>query len=438
MPLDIIVGAQWGDEGKGRITDLLAAEAQVVARYSGGDNAGHTVTVGEQLFQLHLIPSGIVHPHTRCFMGGGMVVNPETLIQEIDRLDALGVDVSPKRLKLSTAAHIVTPAHRALDGAEEARRGGRELGTTRRGIGPAYTDKAARRGLRAGLMRDPASFARQVAQQVQAAGEMLEKVYGLQAPDPAEAAELYGALAERLRPYLADVGALVGQALQAGETVLAEGAQGTLLDLDLGTYPYVTSSHPTAPGALLGLGVGARQLRRVLGVAKAFQTRVGAGPFPTELQGAIADRLRGTGEHPWDEFGTTTGRPRRCGWLDGVLLRYASRVNGLTELAITKLDILTGLDPLRICLAYQQDGERHNDLPDSAADLSEFTPVYEDLPGWQADLWQARRWEDLPPQAQAYVERIEALSGLPVRLISVGPEREQIIQRDTREVDSPY
>jgi adenylosuccinate synthase len=430
MPLDIVVGTQWGDEGKGRITDLLAAQAAIVARAGGGDNAGHTVTVGAQRFRLHLIPSGITQPRVMCVLGSGMVINPETLAAEIESLAALGLDTSPRRVRLSAEAHIITPAHPALDAAEENGRPSAGLGTTRRGVGPAYTDKAARRGLRAGAMRDPAAFARQVEEHVRRAQATSRA--GAPAQNPEQAGLRYGELAERLRSYLADTGALVFEALESGHTVLAEGAQGTLLDLDHGTYPFVTSSHPTAPGALLGLGVGARYVRRVLGVTKAFQTRVGAGPFPTEAQGEAAERLRGSGENPWDEFGTTTGRARRCGWLDGVLLRYAARLNGLTELALTKLDILSGIGAIHLCTAYQMADAARPLPPDDLARLAECTPIYEDLPGWRGDLRSARRWEDLPPSAQAYVARLETLADLPVRLISVGPEREQVIDREAR------
>jgi adenylosuccinate synthase len=357
-----------------------------------------------------------------------MVVNPLRLVAEIQELESLGIDVRPARLKLSTSAHILTPAHLALDGAEEAIRGSREIGTTRRGIGPGYSDKAARRGIRAGAMRDPHGFGSLVEHHVREAARILEGLYGLPSPDPLEARQTYSGFAERLGPHLEDVGAMIAQSLDRGERVLAEGAQGTLLDLDHGTYPFVTSSHPTAPGALLGLGIGAAHLRRVIGVAKAFQTRVGAGPFPTELTGMLADRLRGTGANPWDEYGTTTGRPRRCGWLDGVLLRYAVRLNGLTELALTKLDILTGLDPIRLCRAY-----RHHDLeladPPAAEELASCTPIYEDLAGWSDAISQARAWHELPRAARGYVERIEQLAGIPVTWISVGPERDQIVRR---------
>lgn len=431
MPLDIVVGTQWGDEGKGRIVDLLAAGADVVARYSGGDNAGHTVTVQGRIFRLHLIPSGIVHPHTRCLLGSGMVINPLRLVDEIDHLQAAGIDVSPRRLYLSYAAHIITPAHLALDGAEETTRAGSALGTTRRGIGPAYSDKAARRGLRVEAMRQPEVFGLLVEEQVRAASEWLQKVYGLPSPDAAEARRRYAEGAERLRAHIADVGALTAQALADGQVVLAEGAQGTLLDLDHGTYPYVTSSAPTAAGALLGLGLGPAAVRRVIGVVKAFQTRVGSGPFPTEVSGPLAERLRGTGQNPWDEFGTTTGRPRRVGWLDGVLLRYAARVNGLTELALSKLDILSGLNPIRLCVAHQGAQGTVTEPLLGAADLESFAPVYQDLPGWTDPLQGARSWQDLPEQARDYVERIEQIAAVPVRLISVGPEREQVIWRES-------
>lgn len=430
MPLDLILGAQWGDEGKGRITDLLAAEADIVARFSGGDNAGHTVTVSDQLFKLHLIPSGILQPHTTCVMGSSMVVNPATLVEELERLRSLGVDITPERLQLSAAAHIITPAHIAMDDAIELSRGKGELGTTRRGIGPAYTDKASRRGLRAGDMRRPEEFADKVEQHLHATGEILNKIYGTEAPNPGEVAAKYGAYARELRPFVKDVGGTLAQALTEGKNVLAEGAQGTLLDLDHGTYPFVTSSHPTTGGALIGLGVGPQHLRRIIGVTKSFQTRVGSGPFPTEATGRVAEKLRGTGENPWDEFGTTTGRPRRCGWLDLPLLRYALRVNGFTELALTKLDVLSGLDPVRICVAYTRADEKLAQPEEGPVDLSPYTPEYQDVPGWQNDLMSSRSWDDLPPNARAYIQEIEAQTGIPVRLISVGPERGQIVRRD--------
>jgi len=429
MPLDVVIGAQWGDEGKGRIVDRLAASADVVARVAGGDNAGHTIHAGGRVLRLHLIPSGILHPHTLCLLGACMVVSLETLVEEIRALQAQGIEIGPARLKLSHAAHLLTPAHRALDAAQEGARGGGEIGTTRRGIGPAYADKAARRGLRAESMSDPQAFARQVEDHTRQAGEWLSAVYHTQAPDPGQAGAAFGEYAEFLRPYLADVGALTGRSLAEGKTVLAEGAQGTLLDLDHGTYPFVTASTPTLAGALAGLGVGATHLRRVVGVAKSFQTRVGAGPFPTELFGQEAQRLRGTGTQAWDEFGTTTGRPRRCGWLDLVLLRYADRINGFTELALTKLDVLAGLEMIPVCAAYELDGRLQTTIDEGLTALDAAQPVYEAQAGWDPSVREARHWDDLPRAAREYIERIENTTGTPVALISVGAERQALVER---------
>lgn len=426
MPLDIVVGTQWGDEGKGRIVDLLARQASIVARYNGGDNAGHTVHVGEQTFKLHLIPSGAVHAHTRGVMGSGMVVNPASFFAELETLRAAGVSIGPERLQISFAAHLITPAHRALDRAQEQARGSGQIGTTGRGIGPAYTDRAARRGLRLQDVLDRAAFHEKMLAHIAAANQQLAAL-GAEPLDARAVANEYDDYAARLAPYVSDTGLQVWQALKQGEPVLAEGAQGTLLDLDAGTYPYVTSSYPTAAGALLGLGLGAAPIRRVIGVTKAFQTRVGSGPFPTEVQGEAAVRLRGTGANPWDEFGTTTGRPRRVGWLDGVLLRYAVRLNGLTEIMMTKLDVLSGLDTIRVCTAYRAGGREYEQLPLGPADLSPFEPIYEDLPGWSADLQGVRRWEELPAEAQAYIRRVEQIAGAPVGQVSVGPERDQVV-----------
>jgi len=428
MPLDIIVGAQWGDEGKGRIVDLLAAQADIVARYNGGDNAGHTVTVGGQTFKLHLIPSGIIHTHTVGMIGNGVVINPATLLEEMDRLKAAGIDVDPNRLNISYAAHLITPVHLALDAAQESARGRGMIGTTLRGIGPAYTDKVARAGIRAGLMLSIDQFAQAIRDQVEAANLRLERLYEASPLDVDTVQEQFIAYARQLAPYIKNVSGLLIENLARGRRVLAEGAQGTLLDLDHGTYPYVTSSHPIAAGALVGLGLGVGCVERVIGVTKAFQTRVGSGPFPTEVSDEIARQLRGSGEHPWDEFGTTTGRPRRVGWLDIVLLRYAVRVNGLTELALTKLDILSGLELIRLCVAYRFGEQVHQDLPFGPADLSPFQPIYEELSSWKEDLRQVRRWEDLPRAARNYILRIEELCGVPIRLVSVGPERQQVVE----------
>jgi adenylosuccinate synthase len=410
------------------MVDLFAGKASIVARFSGGDNAGHTVTVGDQIFKLHLVPSGLARPHTLGILGNGVVVNPATLLHEIDTLRQGGVTVNPDRLKISPAAHLITPAHRALDAAQEASRGQASLGTTLRGIGPAYMDKTARQGIRAAEMLDEEAFADRVSAHVEAANRLLTGIYGTEPLDASRVASEYLDYSRQLKPYIGDTVGLVAEALQSEKTVLAEGAQGTLLDLDHGTYPFVTSSNPTAAGALIGLGVGPRWVREVIGVAKAFQTRVGEGGFPTELDGEMAIRLRGTGENPWDEFGTTTGRARRVGWLDLVLLRYAVRVNGLTHLTLTKLDILSGIKTLKLCVAYERDGRSSPDLALGTYEMGHYRPVYEDLPGWEQDIQDARVWNDLPPQAQQYVRRIEALAGVKVGWISVGPERDQMVQ----------
>jgi adenylosuccinate synthase len=427
MTLQVIVGAQWGDEGKGRIVDWFAVQADFSARYNGGDNAGHTVTVGSRIFKLHLIPSGIIHPQIVAILGNGMVVNPGTLLDEMDILRQAGISVLPERLRLSYAAHIITPAHQALDKALEAARGKGNIGTTGRGIGPAYTDKATRRGLRAADMLAP-DFFKRIGDHVAEANRTLSML-GAPALDPAPVCEQYREYAARLKPHIADTALELHAALRAGKTVLAEGAQGTLLDIDFGTYPFVTSSSTTASGALTGLGLGldAAGDARVIGVVKAFQTRVGSGPFPTEVFDDLALRLRGSGEHPWDEYGTTTGRPRRVGWLDGVLLKYAVRINGTSELAVTKLDILSGLESIRLCTAYRRDGKLLSGLPFGPADLSPYEPVYEELPGWREDVSAVRTWEGLPAAAKTYLERVTSLAGVPVRLVSVGPEREQIV-----------
>jgi adenylosuccinate synthase len=433
MPLHIIIGAQWGDEGKGRITDLLAADAHIVARYSGGDNAGHTVTVGDKIFKLHLLPSGLVQPRAVGVLGHGMVINPARLLQEMDELERAGLDVSPARVKVSYAAHLITPAHIALDKADEGARVGAEggkIGTTGRGIGPAYTDKTGRRGLRAELMLDPERLGDRVMEHVRGANLTLERIYGQPGVDPVATAAEYTDYARRLAPYLTDTSLYLHNRLRAGDVVIAEGAQGTLLDLDLGTYPYVTSSSPTSGGVFSGLGIGPHYAGRIIGVTKAFQTRVGEGPFPTEAFGEEADRLRGTGANPWDEFGTTTGRPRRCGWLDLVLLRYAVRVNGLTELVLTKLDVLSGLNTVQLCTAYQSGGQQYNELPLGPADLSPFQPVYESMPGWSEDVSRARTLADLPAAARHYIQRIEELTSVPVSLISVGAERSQVVMAE--------
>jgi adenylosuccinate synthase len=429
MPLNIIVGAQWGDEGKGRVVDLLASEADIVARYSGGDNAGHTVTVGSKIFKLHLLPSGIAHPLAVGLLGNGMVINPATLLEEIDQVRDAGVILSPERILISHAAHLITPGHRALDHAREQARGDAKIGTTGRGIGPAYTSKVNRSGLRMELLLGDEGLEKALTDHLKDVNFQLEKIYHQEPLDYEVIIRDFQGYADQLRAYITETGAYAAKALDEGKMILAEGAQGTLLDLDHGTYPYVTSSTPTAPGALVGLGLGVGSVDRVIGVVKAFQTRVGEGPFPTELQGELAGRLRGTGENDWDEFGTTTGRPRRVGWLDIVLLRYAIRINGITEIALTKLDILSGFDQIKICKEYLVGDEKTQTLPMGPGTLEDMKAIYADLPGWKMDLTSIREWADLPDNAQNYIEMIESLVGVPVTIISVGPERSQVIRR---------
>ncbi len=426
MPVTIMIGAQWGDEGKGRVVDSLATQADIVARYSGGDNAGHTVFVGVELFKLHLIPSGILHPRTVCVLGNGMVINPVSLVKEIDQLAAMGIDVTPERLLISTRAHVITPAHIALDALRERALGTQAIGTTLRGIGPAYLDKVGRSGIRAGSMRDLTEFEALLRAAIDPTNDHLREAGADIVGDERVQAILDAA--RRLQPYLQDTTAYLNRRLRDGAQVLCEGAQGTLLDVDHGSYPFVTSSNPSVGGALTGLGIGPKHIERVIGVAKCFSTRVGAGPMPTELDGPLADRLRGTGENFWDEFGTTTGRPRRCGWLDAVLLRYAVEINGFTELVITKLDVLSGFDELKIAVAYEVDGQRLDYPPATVAEIERAQPVYETLPGWREPVGEARRLDDLPENAAAYVRRIAELCGVPVPVVTVGPERDQVVQ----------
>lgn len=429
MSLNVVVGAQWGDEGKGRIVDLLAAEADVVARFSGGDNAGHTVTVQDKVYKLHLVPSGIVHPKVVCILGNGMVVNPLTLLDEMAELASDGISVSQERLLISHAAHLITPAHRMLDQAQEEVRGKKAIGTTGRGIGPAYVDKTARRGLRAQDLLDEEVFREKMVAHVTMVNLQLEKIYQAEPMNVHAVVDEYIQKALTLAPHVQDTGYLLRGYLTEGKNVLVEGAQGALLDLDHGSYPFVTSSSTTAAGIFSGLGIGVRPVDRIIGVTKVFQTRVGAGPFPTEIYDDTAGRLRGTGEQPWDEFGTTTGRPRRVGWLDMVLLKYAIEVNGINELVLTKLDVLSGLPDLRVCVAYRVDGQEYADLPFGATSqqMEVCEPVFEDLSGWEEDLQPVKRWEDLPIEAKAYIAKIEAVSGVPVHLVSTGPERDQYV-----------
>lgn len=419
----VVVGAQWGDEGKGKLVDLLSTRADVVVRYQGGNNAGHTLVVAGQKTVLHLIPSGILHPGRQCVIGNGVVIDPGVLLREIEGLMARGSLVDPGQLRISDRAHVILPWHKRIDALRERRAGDQKVGTTLRGIGPAYEWKAARAGIRMADLVDAASFRAAVARLLPEANMLLASLGG-EALNEAEVIAECAPAAERLAPYVCDTVALLAEAIQRRARILFEGAQGTLLDVDHGTYPFVTSSNAGAGGVCAGAGVGPTAIDAVLGISKAYTTRVGSGPFPTELIGVEGERLREAGA----EFGATTGRPRRCGWLDAVVLRYAARVNGLTGLAITKLDVLTGLPSIPICTGYRLGGEVLDTLPARQGELDRVEPVYERLPGWTEDLRDVRRWEALPATAQAYLRRIERLVGLPICLVSVGPGREQTLQ----------
>jgi len=423
MPVTVLLGAQWGDEGKGKVTDRLTKSADVVARWAGGDNAGHTVVWGDKTFKFHLLPSGILYEHATCLIGNGVVINPRTLFRELDGLTDQGYTTA--QLIVGGGAHLITPYHIALDGASEEGLGEKKIGTTRRGIGPTYMDKASRSGIRAIETLDIDRFTTRLREQIAIKNRWLEKVYGLPALDADEVVDEYAGYAKRIAPMVGDASLVLNEAIDAGKEVLCEGAQGTLLDLDHGTYPFVTSSSPIAGGACTGLGFGPTKIDRVLGIVKAYTTRVGAGPMPTELLDANGEHLVQVGH----EFGTTTGRRRRAGWLDTTILRYSARVNGLSEIALTKLDVLSGLDLLRICVAYQRNGGRVEHFPGDGAVLAECEPVYEEMPGWEEDITGARTMEDLPAAARNYVQRIESLCKAPITIISVGPERDQTIIR---------
>lgn len=429
MPITILIGAQWGDEGKGRVVDWLAGSADIVARYAGGDNAGHTVALNGKVYKLHLVPSGILHDSVVSIMGNGMVINPVNLVREMQSLREIGVDITPERLVISSRAHIITPAHIALDSAKEAALGDAKIGTTLRGIGPAYLDKTGRAGIRTGdMLLDVEEFTERLVGAIESTNAVL-RGQGRETLDPHAAAQSYLDAAAVLRPYIKDTSVYLHQALRDGKNVVCEGAQGTLLDIDHGSYPFVTSSSPTAGGALTGLGVGPLFVEKVLGVAKAFSTRVGGGPMPTELEGEVSQWLRGSGANFWDEFGTTTGRPRRCGWLDIVMLRYAVSVNGFSEMMLTKLDILSGLDELKLAVAYEIDGRRYEYPPVTNELLLRAAPLYETLPGWREDISGCREFAQLPLAAQHYIERVAALCDVPINSVSVGPERDQLVEK---------
>ena len=429
MPASVIVGLQWGDEGKGKTTDFLAEQVSTVIRYQGGDNAGHTIVIGSDTFKLHLVPSGVLYPHITPVIGPGVVVNPATLLREFDELTARGIDVS--RVRVSHAAHLILPYHVALDRAREARLGGAKVGTTQRGIGPAYEDRAARLGLRVEDLVDPASAATRLARVLPEKRALLEALGSTDHADAVNAdllVELIAGWGKRLQSHIADSTRLVQAALAADEHILLEGAQGTLLDLDHGSYPFVTSSNPIAGGATTGGGIAPLQIDEVMGVMKAYATRVGSGPFVTELTDAIGERIASTGH----EVGTTTGRRRRVGWNDAVPLRYAVQLNGVSSIMLNKLDVLSGIPEILLCVAYEIDGVRVEHWPASAAELSRAKPIYERFPGWDEPIHMVRTLADLPENARRYVTALEEVAGAPIVLVSVGPERTQTIERAWR------
>ena len=423
MPAIVIIGAQWGDEGKGKATDLLSGRIDYVVKFNGGNNAGHTVVVGDQKYALHLLPSGILTPGVIPVIGNGVVVDIEVLFDELTALSSRGVDVS--RLLVSANAHVITQYHRTLDKVTERFLGKRQIGTTGRGIGPAYADKINRVGIRIQDLFDENILRQKVEGALHQKNHLLVKIYNRRAIAVDEVVEDLLSYAERLRPMVADTGLVLNQALDAGKTIVFEGGQATMLDVDHGTYPFVTSSNSTSGGAATGSGVAPARLSRVIGIVKAYTTRVGAGPFPTELEDESGEWLRAKGF----EFGTTTGRPRRTGWYDAPIARYSARINGVTDYVLTKLDVLTGLETIPVCVAYEVDGVRVDEVPVSQSDFHHAVPIYEEFPGWSEDITGARTFEDLPKNAQDYVLAIEAMSGSRISAIGVGPDREAIIVR---------
>lgn len=422
MPNVVIIGTQWGDEGKGKIVDILARDADVVARFQGGSNAGHTVVNGRGTFVFHLVPSGILHPDTLCIIGNGVVVDPGALIEEIDRLQAKGVKIG-KNFAISERAHLIMPYHKAIEKAAEQSKGSRRIGTTGKGIGPTYADKMARIGLLMGDLLNPSVFRRKLEENLVEINWFLQDLYKVSGYQVEKVLQEYMAYGERLKSYVTDTSLLLHKAIESGWSVLFEGAQGTHLDVDFGTYPYVTSSSAAAGGACTGTGIGPTKIDAVMGVAKAYTTRVGSGPFPTELTDTIGGGLQERGK----EFGATTGRPRRCGWLDGVVLRYARRINGLTSLAVTKLDVLDGCKELKICTGYRYGGKVHKEMPSDLEVLSRCEPVYQRLSGWRTATTGIAAYKALPPQAKRYLKRIEELADCPIDIISTGSKREETI-----------
>ena len=421
MPAIVLLGAQWGDEGKGKATDLLGDKVKYVVRYQGGNNAGHTVVIGDQKYALHLLPSGILTPSCIPVIGNGVVIDPAVLLEEIRGLNERGVDTS--KLKISTNAHLITPYHRTIDKVSERFLGKAKIGTTGRGIGPAYADKINRIGIRVQDLFDPSILRQKIEGALRDKNQVLIKVFNRKGLEVDEVLREYLDYAEILRPYVADTSLLLNKALEKGENVLLEGSQGTLLDVDHGTYPFVTSSNPTAGGASTGSGIGPTRISRVIGIVKAYTTRVGSGPFPTELFDEDGEKLRSIG----GEFGTTTGRSRRCGWYDAPIARYAVRINGLTDFFLTKLDVLTGWEKIPVCVAYDVDGTRVEELPASQSDFHHARPIYEYLHGWSEPISHARELKDLPANARAYVKFLEEVSGAPMSALGVGPGRDETI-----------
>jgi adenylosuccinate synthase len=420
-----IIGLQWGDEGKGKIIDYLAGRADVVVRAQGGNNAGHTVVIDGKKYALHLIPSGVLHPGAVNVIGNGVVIDPAGFFSEIATLEADGVDCS--KIFISDRAHIVFPWHREIDALIEASAGSGGIGTTKRGIGPCYTDKAARTGLRACDMLNADSFREKLAERLDANNEIISKIYGAKPLDSKEILAEYTGYAERMSPMIADTGVVVYDAVSEGKSVLFEGAQGVMLDLDLGTYPYVTSSHPGSGGFIIGAGVGPKMINEIVGVVKAYTTRVGAGPMVTELTDETGDEIREAG----NEYGTTTGRPRRCGWFDGVAVRHSVRANGVDGIALMLLDVLGGFDEIKLCYAYETpDGRKIENYPASLDTLAACRPLYRTVRGWRSDISQCQSFEELPEEARAYIAGIEDMSGAPVKIVSVGPGRDQTIIRE--------
>lgn len=419
----VVVGAQWGDEGKGKVVDIYTEFADDVVRYQGGNNAGHTLVVGDEKVVLHLIPSGILHPGKRCIIGNGVVLDPEVFIREITNLKSKGRLEDDGCLLLSESLHIIMPYHKRIDIAREAKSGAKKIGTTGRGIGPAYEDKIGRRGIRLMDLLDRELFARKLREALEEKNFLLEKLLGEEPFTFEEIFDQYNGYADVLRKYVADTTLTLHRDIKAKKKVLFEGAQGTLLDVDHGTYPYVTSSSTCAGGACTGTGVSPRDIHEIIGISKAYVTRVGSGPFPTELEDADGEKLRQTGH----EFGATTGRPRRCGWFDALVVKYAVRVNGLTGIALTKLDVLDDFATIKICTGYSYNGTMLDELPANLDVFAQCQPVYEEMPGWRADISAARSFADLPENAQRYVRRLEELSGCPIVLVSVGPRRDQTI-----------